>query len=500
MHSVLLFFPAAAALVASAGVVAASLPLFFAPAVVEGFRPPPFLSASRCAAGIASSTTSTSSSPPVLVALAARKAGKKAAGTGKRKRAASAAGGGRGGGFGAATAATAQKQKKEDDDYAVFPKLEPSVLETLVPAPTATETPEGESGEEAGELPPEIYHRLAQLYGLPNFNFEQQENGGGGGDDDVSNGQSLLGDILSTPSAAAPGGGDALRSLLSSAADDADAAVNDRSSSPPGADLALNSLPPFRKLRVLHVDPLVLGIDDFFTDEECDEYVAAAEGKRRDRSVMQSRSPTVGKDAAAKAQRTSTTFYNFFADVPEFMAKATRLLGLDDIEHWEEPQTVRYRRNERFTWHLDALGPTENQQHLGGQRIATLLVYHTTLDESDGGATVFRDLRASSGDPDAFLKVRPKKGSALLFFPAAGGIPDTPFDIRTLHCGEVVREDASTDKWISQLWLRHSPYKPTAPPGNDHAAASDPIRRFCLDHAVGTNAAAAVAAPASSSR
>ena len=74
---------------------------------------------------------------------------------------------------------------------------------------------------------------------------------------------------------------------------------------------------------------------------------------------------------------------------------------------------------------------------------------------------------------------RPKKGSALVFFPAAGGIPNIPFDIRTLHCGEAVDEASSTDKWISQLWLRESTYAPTAPPGNLHASAKEAIASYC---------------------
>ena len=85
---------------------------------------------------------------------------------------------------------------------------------------------------------------------------------------------------------------------------------------------------------------------------------------------------------------------------------------------------------------------------------------------------MFRDL----GKDGSALKVQPVKGSALLFFPAAGGIPETPFDIRTLHAGEAVAESASQDKWISQLWLRAGVYKPTL--GN-HADATDAISNFC---------------------
>jgi hypothetical protein len=165
------------------------------------------------------------------------------------------------------------------------------------------------------------------------------------------------------------------------------------------ADLPLSSLAPFSELRVLHVDPLVIAIDDFFTNAECDRYVSMskAPASKNSNAPLMTRSKTVGKDALAKAQRTSTTWFHHFKEVPELMAKASRLLGLDDITNWEEPQTVRYRRNERFTWHLDALAPHENLESLGGQRTATLLVYLTELSASDGGATVFRDLTDSNG-------------------------------------------------------------------------------------------------------
>lgn len=56
-----------------------------------------------------------------------------------------------------------------------------------------------------------------------------------------------------------------------------------------------------------------------------------------------------------------------------------------------------YRRNEKFTWHLDALAPSDDLESLGGQRTATMLVYLTELTDDDGGATVFRDLKGADG-------------------------------------------------------------------------------------------------------
>ena len=85
--------------------------------------------------------------------------------------------------------------------------------------------------------------------------------------------------------------------------------------------------------------------------------------------------------------------------------QATRLMGLDTIGRWEEPQTVRYQSKEKFTWHLDALAPSETLNDTGGQRVATLLVYLTDIGENNGGSTAFRDL---GDENNKYLKVQPK--------------------------------------------------------------------------------------------
>jgi 2OG-Fe(II) oxygenase superfamily len=351
-----------------------------------------------------------------------------------------------GGGFGGASAKST-KQTVLENDYGIFPALESRVQETLVPASDSS-------------LTPEIFQRLDQIYGLPAFNYASEV-------EDISSPDPCSPiDFLMDPSKVERG--------------EATSLVNDVSS----MDISshLQKLLPFTSVRVLHVDPMVLAMDDFFTADECDRYIQRSTNQSP--SVLQSRSPTVGKDAAAKAQRTSTTFYHPYQQVPELMTKASRLLGLTTVDRWEEPQTVRYRRNEKFTWHLDALGPLEQHASPAGQRIATLLVYLTSLDKGDGGATLFRDLRGE-GD-DKYLRVQPKKGMALLFFPSAGGIVDCPFDIRTLHCGEMVSTSAAQDKWIAQLWLRQRRYTPTAPPGNRHEAAIEAIANFCLHYQTAT--------------
>ena len=361
------------------------------------------------------------------------------------------------------------------DDYAAFPALDFDVEKTLLPCP-------GNQNFLVADLPMDIYERLAHIYGFRNFNYLADEYENSVDREPVFSFQDLLtstGDC--NPEAFSPGFNDLLNPVVGGNLDSLLSVSPGRQATStsiitPPQNLAVSKLPPFEKFKVLHVDPLVISILDFFTMEECDRYVAMSQAPPKNfDSPLQSRSKTVGKDSSAQSQRTSTTWFHHYKAVPELMAKASRLLGLESIDRFEEPQTVRYRRSEKFTWHLDALAPGSDALTKAGQRTATLLVYLTDLDENDGGATMFRDL----GGPEGPMRVRPHKGSALLFFPAAGGIDGQPLDIRTLHCGEAVSDDSKQDKWIAQLWLREQSYQPTAPPGNTYNAATDAIAAYC---------------------
>lgn len=349
--------------------------------------------------------------PSLVVALHASKSA--AAPKNKKKNKA-------GGGFG-----TPKKQnKKAKDNSIAYPDLEPQVIQTLVPSPT-----DG-TNEDGGALPEEMYDRLEEIYGLEKFNFGGEgaiykSIGVSDASDDVGEnggGSSLFDDILSGGGISQQGNGNsALDNLLSPSAPSIlledilePNSKEDGQSSSAASSFDLNSIPPFQKFRILHTDPMVLAIDDFFTPEECDKYVQISiDSEKNDddpssddnlQPMLLGQSQTVGKDSRSQAQRTSTTWFHYFEGVPELMAKASRLLGLDDgIGRWEEPQTVRYRRNEKFTWHLDALSPEEDKivDKGAGQRVATLLVYLTDLGKEDGGATMFRDL----GGDDGPLKV-----------------------------------------------------------------------------------------------
>ena len=80
----------------------------------------------------------------------------------------------------------------------------------------------------------------------------------------------------------------------------------------------------------------------------------------------------------------------------------------------------------------------------GGNREITVLVYLNT--PARGGGTYF---------PRLGLRVRPRRGAALIFFPA---YTDGTVDTRALHCAE----NAESSKWVAQAWLRQGAYAPHA--------------------------------------
>jgi prolyl 4-hydroxylase len=224
---------------------------------------------------------------------------------------------------------------------------------------------------------------------------------------------------------------------------------------------------PIMKLNLLHKSPPVLAIDNFLTMEECSSIKAAAD------SAHQVNSATF---SGALSTRTSTSWFCRYPDVPLLLAKANQLLNIP-LETMEEPQLVRYRKGQEFSWHYDEVPKPQLQN--GGQRLATLIVYLSDISAGCGGGTMFRDLPSSSSEDSSTSKpltMQPKCGSALLFFPAfRDGRPDD----RTLHRSEVM--DCDDEKWIVQMWVHETPYQAVIPLGNSNEAARDGMDQTSRD-------------------
>ena len=231
---------------------------------------------------------------------------------------------------------------------------------------------------------------------------------------------------------------------------------------------------PIMKLKLLHRSPPVLAIENFFTDEECNSVVDIALSAERNQQKFDRSSQEQGPvqvqsatfSALAQSKRTSTSWFCYYSQVPTLLAKAQKVIGIPILEQMEEPQIVRYKTGEEFSWHYDEVPVTQLKN--GGQRLATLLVYLNDVER--GGGTVFRDLvDGSTGD---MLTMKPKKGSALLFFPA---YRDGRADDRTLHKGEI----AGDEKWIIQMWTHEKPYSAHLPEANFQQSAQQAVDDVC---------------------
>jgi hypothetical protein len=93
-------------------------------------------------------------------------------------------------------------------------------------------------------------------------------------------------------------------------------------------------------------------------------------------------------------------------DVADHMIKNAELLLSTTSDKLERPALTRYKKGQQFQTHNDASLDIKNDgwNDLGGQRLATLIVY--VNDVKTGGATYFDQIK---------LRIKPKKGNFDLF-------------------------------------------------------------------------------------
>merc|ERR1711862_1072486 len=173
---------------------------------------------------------------------------------------------------------------------------------------------------------------------------------------------------------------------------------------------------------LLHYSPPVLTIDNFFTKPECIEYKKLIENPDES-NTYQVTSPTFSTSSQTSiSKRTSTTWFCNYSYVPTFLSKVKYVFPTISLKQMEEPQLVLYQKGQEFSWHYDDI--PLSQCNNGGQRLVTILVYLNDVGNGkngssgsyDGGATIFRDLKDSTSSSS--LKVIPKQGRALIFFPS----------------------------------------------------------------------------------
>jgi len=241
-------------------------------------------------------------------------------------------------------------------------------------------------------------------------------------------------------------------------------------------------------LRVLHLDPPVMTIDGFLSPEHCTAIVdaSAATGCMRESKIGSDNADKSTGANSYDARRTSSSMLIDSAVqsqrptlrklVRSFQQHVRTLLDHRDGSRiwgkpgfmpasgqycYESPQVACYEPTQHFLSHEDAF-PMPLARSNQFNRHATVLIYLNSVEK--GGSTCFDHLGVC---------VQPRRGRALLFFPAfADGRPDP----RTLHTAV----DAQDTKWVMQQWVARGyqppgTVQPPPPPSRQANTSSNPL-------------------------
>lgn len=190
--------------------------------------------------------------------------------------------------------------------------------------------------------------------------------------------------------------------------------------------------------------PHIALFQQLLLDDECEALIALARGRM-------TRSPVINPDTGDENLIDARTSMGAMFQVGEhplierLEARIAAVTGVP-VEHGEGLQILNYKPGAEYQPHFDFFNPGRQgearQLKVGGQRVATLVIYLNNVPA--GGGTAF---------PKVGLEVTPVKGNAV-FFAYLGD--DGSLDERTLHAGLPVEQG---EKWIATKWLRQFPYR-----------------------------------------
>ncbi|KAL7488389.1 hypothetical protein ACHAW6_013973 [Cyclotella cf. meneghiniana] len=185
-------------------------------------------------------------------------------------------------------------------------------------------------------------------------------------------------------------------------------------------------------LKQIHRNPDIYAVENFLTADECDRIVAKARPHLSPCLVYKEEGD---ENSVQDPWRTSTNTNLPRAEVPSVVDKITSL-GCCSIEQLEILQVLNYKKGQQFKPHTDGFsGPYSACGFEQSTRLATVFCYLN--DVSEGGSTYF---------PLIDLDIKPKKGRAIIHFPADINMRE---DKRTLHQGK----PAIDEKWLLTTWV-----------------------------------------------
>ncbi|KAF8022654.1 hypothetical protein BT93_F0234 [Corymbia citriodora subsp. variegata] len=209
---------------------------------------------------------------------------------------------------------------------------------------------------------------------------------------------------------------------------------------------------------VLSWEPRAFIYHNLLSKEECEYLISLAKPHMAKSTVVDS---TTGKSKDSRVRTSSGTFLQrgqdkIVRDIEKRIADFTFI----PVEHGEGLQVLHYEVGQKYDAHYDYFLDEFNTKN-GGQRIATLLMYLSDVEE--GGETVFPAAKGNYSSVPWWdqlsecgkqgLAVKPKMGDALLFWSMR---PDATLDPSSLHGGCPV---INGNKWSSTKWMHLREYK-----------------------------------------
>ena len=229
--------------------------------------------------------------------------------------------------------------------------------------------------------------------------------------------------------------------LLDDGSTDDDETSTDTSNNPTNFQFPFYSINwEYPGLRYLHYDPDILVIDNFLTDQECDSILQQCESQLK---PCVTRHPVTG-EIRQDPRRTSTNAELRQEDAPDIVEKLVQLTQAQHPSYFEKFQVLKYEAGQAFVPHTDGFpGKTTAGGFEDSGRLITIFCY--LKDVPEGGETRFTKLSSEEPTGEA-LSIAPRKGMAVIHFPATIGLEEDP---RTEHEGY----PAVDEKWLLVTWL-----------------------------------------------
>lgn len=209
---------------------------------------------------------------------------------------------------------------------------------------------------------------------------------------------------------------------------------------------------------VLSWEPRAFVYHNFLSKEECEYLINLARPHMVKSTVVDSKT---GQSKDSRVRTSSGMFLRrgrdkVIRDIEKRIADYTFI----PVEHGEGLQVLHYEVGQKYEPHYDYFLDEFNTKN-GGQRIATILMYLSDVEE--GGETVFPAAIGNFSSVPGWnemsdcakrgLSVKPKMGDALLFWSMRA---DATLDPSSLHGGCPVIKG---NKWSSTKWMHVEEYK-----------------------------------------